>query len=275
MRTTATLRAEAAQPPSENGLGPVAQAIVDAVLGAACTQRLAPGAKIGEAQVAQLFSTSRTVVRQALQHLAFLGLVRLEANRGAFVVTATVKEASDLYSARRLIEAETAAALARDCTANDVRALRAHIGRERGAERDGDRWRLTRLRSEFHLAIARLAGNDVLHDLLAQILPRTTMIGAFYRSGCAACNPTDEHSRLVESFASGDAETCARLMCDHLKLDESRLCFPAAPTPRQQNLSEVLLGRAGQGAGAAIRPLVLWARAAQPNGRANPQGRAV
>ena len=212
-------------------MGPVAQAIIDTVVGAVCTQRLVPGAKIGEARVAQLFSTSRTVVRQALQHLAFLGLVRLEANRGAFVATATVKEADDLYSARRLIEAETVATLARDCTANDMRLLRAHIDREREAVRDGNRWRLIRLRSEFHLTIASLAGNAVLHDLLGQIIPRTAMIAAFYRSGCADCSPTDEHLRLVESSAKGDAQACARLMCDHLKLDESRLASPHLQHP--------------------------------------------
>ena len=131
-----------AHPASDGGVGTRAQSIVDAVLSGICTHRLAPGAKLGEAQMAQIFGTSRSVVRQALQHLAFLGVVRLEANRGAFVANASLKEVADLYSARRLIEAETVAALARDCTANDIRSLRAHIGREREAERTGDRWML-------------------------------------------------------------------------------------------------------------------------------------
>ncbi len=213
-------------------------------------------------------------MRQALQHLAFLGLVRLEANRGAFVATATVKEANDLYSARRLIEAETAATLARDCTANDMRLLRAHIDREREAVRDGNRWRLIRLRSEFHLTIASLAGNAVLHDLLAQIIPRTAMIAAFYRSGGADCSPTDEHLRLVESLAKGDAEACARLMCDHLKLDESRLCFPSSPAPRQMDLSEALLGRTAKERGGAIQSSGPRASLARPNKPDSRQGRA-
>jgi DNA-binding GntR family transcriptional regulator len=233
-------RAIFAHPIADNGLGPKAQSIVDAMLSAICTHRLAPGTKIGEAQVAQFFSTSRTIVRQALQHLAFLGMVRLEANRGAFVATASLKEAGDLYSARKLIEAETVAALVRDCTANDIRFLRAHIDREREAEEMGDRWMLIRLRSEFHLMIAKLSGNDVLHDLLAHILPRTAMIAAFYRDCCATCSPTDEHARLVDNLASGDADACIRLMRDHLELDESRLSFPEAAAARLHDLSEAL-----------------------------------
>ena len=52
-------------------------------------RRLAPGTKLSEAEVGTLFEVSRTVVRSALQMLAFEGLVRSERNRGAFVANPT------------------------------------------------------------------------------------------------------------------------------------------------------------------------------------------
>lgn len=229
---------------ADSHLGPKARQIVDAVLGAICTNRLSPGLKLGEAQLATIFGTSRTVVRQALQQLAFFDLVRLEPNRGAFVAKATPREARDLYAARRAIEAETIAELARHCTANDIRTLRRHIDFEREAERTGARWDMIRLRSDFHLEIARLSGNEVLHDLLARILPRTAMIAACYRAQRLACHPTDEHAGLIDLLAAGKVDTCVQFMRAHLELDETRLSFPAKPGIPNEDLATALASAA-------------------------------
>ncbi|MDO8360464.1 MAG: GntR family transcriptional regulator, partial [Devosia sp.] len=55
-------------------------------------RRLSPGTKLNEAEVGTLFDVSRTVVRAALQALAFEGLVKTERNRGAFVANPTPEE---------------------------------------------------------------------------------------------------------------------------------------------------------------------------------------
>ena len=75
-------------------------------------RRLAPGTKLNEAEVGTLFDVSRTVVRAALQALAFEGLVRTERNRGAFVANPTPDEARQVFAARRLIEPGLALAAA-------------------------------------------------------------------------------------------------------------------------------------------------------------------
>lgn len=94
-----------------SGLGhdPIALAVTDAI----AAGRLPAGSKLGEKELGRLFRCDRTRVRQALQHLAFAGLVRPEPNRGAFVASPTLEEAQALYAARRLIEAETVREAAR------------------------------------------------------------------------------------------------------------------------------------------------------------------
>ena len=62
-----------------------AQAIRDTLRDAIVDRRLAPGTKLSESEVGTLFDVSRTVVRAALQMLAYEGLVKAERNRGAFV----------------------------------------------------------------------------------------------------------------------------------------------------------------------------------------------
>ena len=66
--------------------------------------RLQPGAKLREDEVCEIFSVSRTIVRQALRSLEFGGLLTIEKNRGAFVAKPTLKEAHEVFQARALLE---------------------------------------------------------------------------------------------------------------------------------------------------------------------------
>ena len=49
-------------------------------------QKLAPGARLGEQQLALLFNCSRTMVREALIRLAARGIVTVSSRRGWYVV---------------------------------------------------------------------------------------------------------------------------------------------------------------------------------------------
>src|SRR4051812_9903310 len=80
------------------------QAIRDQLRDAIVDRRLAPGTKLSESEVGSLFEVSRTVVRAALQMLAFEGLVRSERNPGAFVANPSPEEARQVFASRRLIE---------------------------------------------------------------------------------------------------------------------------------------------------------------------------
>ena len=69
-----------------------AQGIADQLAIAIHEHRLAPGAKLSEDEVGEVFGVSRTVVRAALQILAHDKMVDLKRNRGAFVAQPSVKE---------------------------------------------------------------------------------------------------------------------------------------------------------------------------------------
>lgn len=225
---------------SEKAEQPVVDLIEKAVLNAISLGRLPPGSKLGEDRLARLFDTSRTIVKQALQRLAYVGVVRLESNRGAFVASTTRKEAADLYEARRIIESATIAALARDCTANDIRVLRQHIEEEKEARESDDRHRLIQIRAKFHLKIAELSGNELLVEFLARILPRTAMIATFYRY--PPPNPTraHDHEQLLELLMAGDVEGSVAFMKAHLDIDEKQLRIPENPAVSKVNLASAL-----------------------------------
>ena len=70
---------------------------------------LAPGARLGEVELAERLGVSRTPVREALSRLAAEGIVEIQANRGARVATWTVAELEGVFDLRSTIEPELTA----------------------------------------------------------------------------------------------------------------------------------------------------------------------
>jgi DNA-binding GntR family transcriptional regulator len=170
-------------------------------------------------------------VRQALQRLNFAGLVTLRPNRGAFVAAPTLEETAAVYAARRLIEGEIIAEATRHCTANDIRRLRNHLKLQAEAESGGHRSALLRLLGEFHLVIATIGGNPILADIVAQLVPRTTLsLALFERRDLPSC-ALDEHRLLIDLMAKGDAKAAARAMRRHLSSDSRRLAVQDTAEP--------------------------------------------
>ena len=74
--------------------------IFDAIL----EQRLAPGTKLSEEALGEIFGVSRTIIRRALSRLAHEQVVLLRPNRGAVVASPIIDEARQILFARRTVE---------------------------------------------------------------------------------------------------------------------------------------------------------------------------
>lgn len=203
-----------------------AQNIRDNLRSAIADRRLAPGTKLSEAEVGSLFDVSRTVVRSALQMLAFEGLVRIERNRGAFVSNPTPDEARQIFAARRLIEPGIVAAAAGRLSPEDVEEFRTHLSREdHFMQQRGPDARRAEIKAsgDFHLKLARVAGNAILHKFMEELVARSSLVIALYgRSGVSSCGH-NEHRDLLAALERGDAETASRLMLHHIDHIEADL----------------------------------------------------
>src|ERR1700754_48327 len=67
-------------------------------------QRLLPGVRLVEDQLAELFGVNRMRIRSVLRTLAHDKVVTLHRNRGAVVASPTVREAKEVFATRRLLE---------------------------------------------------------------------------------------------------------------------------------------------------------------------------
>jgi DNA-binding GntR family transcriptional regulator len=219
-------------PPAANSTQRIVESIVEAIV----ERRLMPGTKLAEAQIGSLFDVSRTVVRQALNQLSRDRLVTLEPARGAFVAQPGIDEARQVFEARQLIEAGVVRELCGRITAAQVAELRAHLRDERAAVARTDISGRTRLLADFHVVLARMLGNEVLAQLLADLLSRSSLISLMYQSSHSAEHSQAEHEAIVDALERRDARAAARLMAQHLHSVEHNLRLD----PRSTDLAKAL-----------------------------------
>ena len=112
---------------------------------------LAPGARVGQAELADQLGISRGSVREALRRLAGDGLVEFEVNRGFFVADFGLDVVLERLEARLLLEPQIARLAAARRTEADLAALREAIRDERAATTSDAAHDASRA---FHLALA-------------------------------------------------------------------------------------------------------------------------
>lgn len=197
----------------------IAQALTRAIV----EHRLQPGSKLAEQALADHFSVSRTLVRQALFQLSQKRLVTLEPARGAFVASPSASEARQVFAVRRMLEVELTRAFVGAISDEKLTALRAHVAREQAAVAQGDVADRSELLGDFHVCMAELIGNPVLAEVLRDLLARCAIATLVYQSSSAAHDSAAEHAALVECFARGDVSEAVRLMREHLDHVEAGL----------------------------------------------------
>ena len=223
-----------ASPAPGDGEADRVSAIHAAVLLAVVEQRLPPGTKLPEDQLAAHFAVSRTLVRGALRSLAQDGVVTLARNKGASVASPGPQDARDLFDARRVIEAVTTARAAAHATEPELQDLAGLLAEGRAALAIGGRGRAIRLSGQFHVGIAAMARQPVLEGFLADLVVRSSLVIALYghrgRSDCG----DHEHHGLLDALRARDADRAVSLMLAHLDdiaadLDLDRPWRPARP----------------------------------------------
>ncbi len=203
-----------------------AAVIRDHIRNAIVDRRLGPGTKLSEQEVGALFDASRTVARAALQMLSFEGLVRTERNRGAFVANPTPAEARHVFASRRVIEPGIAADACARIGPDDIARFEAQLADEsRYLALRGPEARRSEIKAsgDFHLLLARVAGNPILLRFMEELVARSSLVIALYgRTGASTCGHS-EHQEIAAALSAGDAERAGALIMRHIDHIEADL----------------------------------------------------
>jgi DNA-binding GntR family transcriptional regulator len=186
-------------------------------------RRLSPGARLVEDQLADAFGVSRMRIRSVLHSLSRDKVVTLQRNRGAVVAYPTVKEAKEVFAARRLIEVALARDIVRAADAKAVKRLKAHIRKERQGEQSHDRALELKASHDFHTLLAEIVGNRVVLEFLRELMARSSLVTAIYeRPDVSSCSHL-AHAHLIKYIERRDADGLAAAMLRHLNQIEGDL----------------------------------------------------
>jgi DNA-binding GntR family transcriptional regulator len=197
----------------------IAQRVVESIL----AQKLAPGERLGEQELGDLFGVSRTLIREALMQLQARGFVEVRSRKGWYVVEPSVDDARDAFAARRAVEGGMLRQMEGRPLQAVVRKLRAHVGEEQRAVEGADAATRAFLLADFHVCLAECLGHRLLADMLRDLTARTTLVATLYQSRHDAGESCADHARIVSALDAGDVDGAVTLMLEHIGNVEAAL----------------------------------------------------
>lgn len=198
-------------------------AIYGKVFDALLEQKLAPGTRLSEDKLGQVFGVSRTIIRKVLQRLEHEGVVEIHRNRGAIVANTSYEQAKQTFEARRIIELAVVRQACQNILPKHIEQLQLIITEEQHARSEGDQGRALRLSGEWHLLLAEFCGNEFLARFSRSLVSRCSLIIAQYEIDTHKLCPQDEHTDILEAIIRKDEKAASRLMHDHIRHIEDKI----------------------------------------------------
>lgn len=176
---------------------------------------LAAGRLYSAHEIGERFGVSRTPVREALLRLADAGLVRIERNRGARIITASDADLAQMCTLRLLLEPPAARRAAARMNDGERALLEETLRQMRDAGDDVELFFAADQR--FHALILDGSGNERLSGYVASLRDAIALQGR--RTLPNRRRPEQvisEHESIVRAIAAGAPGGAARAMHHHL-----------------------------------------------------------
>ncbi len=179
--------------------------------------RMPPGFRALEPELAQRLGMSRTPVREAVIRLRDEGLVEVVPRRGMRVLPVEPVDMKEIYEILTVLESEAAALLA--STKPNRSALRPLVSASAAMEsalasEDRERWAIAD--DQFHRALLDLCPNRRMSNFIALLFDqahRARMFTLYLRE--LPVRSTTEHRDLIDVIANGNAVAARRAYRAH------------------------------------------------------------
>jgi len=187
------------------------------------TLELFPGTRITEVEIAKKLAVSRTPIREALQRLQLEGQVEVVPKQGCFVRNINIDLINQFYDVRITLESHTVE-LACD---NMPQTLLENLLEEWSPDKVSDDYNkhiktIRQQEEQFHCALARGAGNDVLGRYLDDVNNNIRVVRWLGFPDMDAIRDTyEEHYELCEIIRDGKKRSAKSVMKKHIQKSQA------------------------------------------------------
>jgi hypothetical protein len=179
--------------------------------------QLLPGSFIDEVTLCELWSISRTPLREALKVLTAEGLLRHEPRRGCFVNEVTAQDLDEIFPVIALLEGRCAFDATHGATPVDIQALEVWHERLKAHASAGRINDYYEANYAIHEAIIQLANNKWLAQTIADLrkILKLARLQQLHAPGRLK-QSLKEHLAIFAAMKAGDAEGADAAMRNHL-----------------------------------------------------------
>lgn len=200
--------------------------VTDAIREAIVSGKFAFGEKLSETILAQKFGVSRTPIREALKQLQQEGLVEIIPRVGTCVTKPTVKEVSELFDVKEVLEGLAANLFAKRGNTQELEMLEECYLKMKVAAEKIDIERYTELNEEFHDCILKGSDSSKLqfhYNLLINQLHYKRFVLLTLMQPNRLPISLKEHENIVNAIKTGDGQKAEKAMRDHVLGSGSKL----------------------------------------------------
>ncbi len=191
-----------------------------------------PGSKINITKLANELEVSRTTVRDAIALLADTTLVEPQPNQGFSVKKLNIKEMSELYATRKIIEGGAAKILCEKIIPDQLHTLHTQLAAMEQALFDKDYELFAVLDRTFHQSIVSFCGNrfvisayDSICDFIFRYIAYTAYLNYDYEHGTIPSTSVmlRHHKMIVNALENGMSDNAAAVIERHFTEAEKSL----------------------------------------------------
>ena len=168
------------------------------------TAELAPGAWIAEAAIAERVGLGRTPVREAIQRLAYHGLIEIVPGRSLRIADIDVREQLLIIELRREIELLLTRRAVRFATAPEREELSALAAAMQAARDLGDAPLFFRLDLDLKLLLLRCAKHRFASEAIRPLWSASRRFSWIYRTSDHVALFADMLGRLMKAIVDGN-----------------------------------------------------------------------
>lgn len=170
-----------------------------------------PGDDLNSVDLARLYDTSRTPVREALMLLEKEGLVEIPPRRRPSVLIYDIRQVREIYQARGALLALVAAEIATNATPDQLDSLRKLLDAMEQAQSDVSSYIWANV--EFYDRSTQVADNHFVKRIVESLLLRTLPLRRLSLSQPGRLlKSLDDHIRLFRAFEERDGSLAAALI---------------------------------------------------------------
>ncbi len=171
---------------------------------------LAPGARLRQEELAEVFGTSRIPVREALRALEYEGLVTSEPHRGFTVTSLDADEVQEVYDLRILLECEAVRIALPLLTDEDLEDLEQLFAAMQAAHAPDEQ---LAARERFYLRLYSVTGRPRLVGLIMRLRQEVARVLRW----ATIQHSSSIHEHFFEAVRVGDADRAVAHLGSHYR----------------------------------------------------------